>query len=131
MATIIAATPARVPGLLLRPVHWPEEAHLIADINNTIRLAAGSLFVITVEMLRSFCDDLVNGDPAADLQLAEVDGRPVGDVRVQWTDETQGDRVRLAALFVTPGAPAGSFAALSDWIITRHRDVARASGAGA
>ena len=81
MATIVAATPALVPGLLL--------------------------------------------------QLAEVDGRPVGHARVQWTDENRGDRVHSAALLVTADALAGSFAALLDWIIARHLDVARASGAEA
>src|SRR5512140_3733091 len=128
MAILVSHTPTRVPGLLLRPVRWPEEAGLIAEINNTSRLAAGSLFVITVEMLRSFYDHLVNSDLAADLRLAEVDGRPVGYVRVQWTDENRGDRVHAAALFVTPDAPAGSFAALLDWVMARHLDVARAQG---
>ena len=41
MTTVVAATPTLVPGLLLRPVRWPEEAHRIADINNTSRLADG------------------------------------------------------------------------------------------
>jgi hypothetical protein len=131
MATLGAATPAFVPGLLLRPVRWPEEAHLIADINNTSRLAADSLFVVTVEMLRSFYDHLVNSDLAADLRLAEVDGRPVGHGRVQWTGENRGGRVHSAALFVTADVPAGSAAALSDWISARHLDVARANGAEA
>jgi GNAT superfamily N-acetyltransferase len=128
MTTVVAATPTLVPGLLLRPVRWPEEAHRIADINNTSRLADGSLSVITVEMLRSPYDHLVNSDLAADLRLAEVDGRPVGYARVQWTDENRGDRVHSAALFVTPDAPAGSFAVLLDWILARHLDVARAQG---
>ncbi len=129
MKTILAgAVPTAVPGLLLRPVRWPEEAQLIADVNNASRLAAGSLFVITVEMFRSFYDHLVNSDLAADLRLAEVDGRPVGYVRVEWTDENRGDRVHSAALFVTSDAPVGSFAALLDWIMARHLDVARAQG---
>src|SRR5450759_1010664 len=81
MTTPGSRTPSRVPGLLLRPVRWPEEAHLIADITNASRLAAGSLFVITVAMIRSFYDHLVNSDLATDLRLAEVDGTPVGYVR--------------------------------------------------
>src|SRR5450759_4952025 len=128
MTTPGSRTPSRVPGLLLRPVRWPEEAHLIADITNASRLAAGSLFVITVAMIRSFYDHLVNSDLATDLRLAEVDGTPVGYVRVEWTDENRGDRVHLAALFVTPEAPAGSFAALLDWIMVRHLEIAHAQG---
>jgi mycothiol synthase len=126
--TAVVTTPTSVPGLLLRPVRWPEEAHLIADITNASRLAAGSLFVITVAMIRSFYDHLVNSDLATDLRLAEVDGTPVGYVRVEWTDENRGDRVHLAALFVTPEAPAGSFAALLDWIMVRHLEIAHAQG---
>src|SRR5450759_1163729 len=102
MTTPGSRTPTRVPGLLLRPVIWPEEAQLMVDITNASRLAAGSLFVITVAMIRSFYDHLVNSDLATDLRLAEVDGTPVGYVRVEWTDENRGDRVHLAALFVTP-----------------------------
>ena len=128
MTTVLVATPTLVPGLLLRPVRWPEEAQLIVDVNNASRLAAGSLFVITGEMIGSFYDHLVNSDLAADLRLAEADGRPVGYVRVEWTDENRGDRVHSAALFVTPEAPAGSFTALLDWIMARHLRVARAQG---
>ena len=129
MTTLVAAVVTLVPGLVLGPFRRPEEAHLIARINNTSRLGAGSLFVVTVEMLRSSPDHLVNSDLAADLRLAEVDGRPVGHVRVQWTDENRGGRIPSASLFVTPDAPAGSVSALLDWILARHLDVARASGA--
>jgi mycothiol synthase len=129
MKTTLAGTiPTSVPGLLLRPVRWPEEAHLMTDVNNASRLAGGSLFVITVEMIRSFYDHLVNSDLAIDLRLAEVDGRPVGYVRVEWTDENRGDRVHSAALFVTPDAPAGTFAALLDWGLFRHLGIAEAQG---
>jgi ribosomal protein S18 acetylase RimI-like enzyme len=128
MTTLATATPTLVPGLLLRPVAWPEEAQLVAEVNNASRLAAGSLFVITGEMIRSFYGHLVNSELATDLRLAEADGRPVGYVRVEWTDENRGDRVHSAALFVTPDAPAGSFAALLDWIMARHVEVARAQG---
>jgi ribosomal protein S18 acetylase RimI-like enzyme len=128
MKTLTSPTATAVPGLLLRPATWPEEAHLVVDVNNASRLAAGSLFVITVEMIRSFYDHLVNSDLATDLRLAEVDGTPVGYVRVEWTDENRGDRVHSAALFVTPDAPAGCFAVLLDWILARHLEIAHDQG---
>ncbi len=129
MTTTIAGTiPTSVPGLLLRPVRWPEEAQLIADVNNASRLAGGSLFVLSVDMIRTDYAHLVNSDLAADLRLAEADGRPVGYVRVEWTDENRGDRVHSAALFVTPDAPAGAFTALLDWNIARHLEIARGQG---
>ena len=74
MKTTLAGTiPTSVPGLLLRPVRWPEEAQLIADVNNASRLAGGSLFVLNVEMVRTDYAHLVNSDLAADLRLAEAD----------------------------------------------------------
>ena len=128
MQTLGSATRTRVPGLVLRPLAWPEEAQLLVDVNNASRLAGGSLFVMNVEVLRSFYDHLVNSDIDADLRLAEVGGRPVGYVRVEWRDEHRGDRVHSAALFLAPDAPAGSFAALLEWILARHVEIARAQG---
>jgi len=40
----VGTIPTFVPGLLLRPVRWPEEAQVIVEFNNAIRLAGGSLF---------------------------------------------------------------------------------------
>src|SRR5450759_1853070 len=93
--TTVGTIPTSVPGLLLRPVRWPEDAHLIADANNASRLAGGSLFVLSVEMLRSDYAHLVNCDLSTDLRLAEAGGRPVGYVRVEWADENRGDRVTV------------------------------------
>ena len=126
--TAVGPIPTSVSGLLLRPVRWPEEAQLVADVNNASRHAAGSRFVLSVEMIRAGYAHLVNCDLAADLRLAEADGRPVGYVRVSWTDENRGDRVHAAALFVTPEAPTASFAALLDWIMARHLEIAHALG---
>ena len=126
--TAVETTPTSVPGLLLRPVRWPEEAQLIVDIDNASRLAGGSLFVLNVELIRASYDHLANSDLAADLRLAEADGLPVGYVRVRWRDENRGDRVHSAVLFVTPEAPAGSFAALLDWILARHLEIASTQG---
>ena len=82
--------PDRRPGLLLRPVRWPEEARIVVDVNNAARLAAGSLSVMTVEGIRSFYDHLVNSDLADDLRLAEVDGRP-------WATSASSGATRTAA----------------------------------
>jgi ribosomal protein S18 acetylase RimI-like enzyme len=109
-------------------VIWPEEAQLIVDVNNASRLAGGSLFLMNVEVIRAYYDHLVNCDLAADLRLAEADGRPVGYVRVDWLDENRGDRVHGAALFVTPDEPLGAFGALLDWILARHLEIAAAQG---
>ena len=41
--TAVGTIPTSVPGLLLRPVRWPEEAQLLVAFNNAIRPAGGSL----------------------------------------------------------------------------------------
>lgn len=120
--------PTAVPGLLLRPARWPEEAQAIVDINNAARGAGGGIGLITLDSILAYYGNLVNSDLAADLRLAEAGGRPVGYVRTEWNDEFRGARVHAAALFVTPDAPAGSFAALLDWILGRHREIIEAQG---
>ena len=126
--TTAGTTSDSLRGLLLRPVRWPEEAQLIVDVNNASRLAGGSRFLLNVDMIRADYAHLVNSDLEADLRLAEAGGRPVGYVRVEWTDENRGDRVHAAALFVTPEAPAGSFASMLDWILIRHLEIADSQG---
>jgi ribosomal protein S18 acetylase RimI-like enzyme len=113
--------PTSVPGLLLRPVRWPEEAATIIEINNATRLAAGSLAVLTVEGIVAYYGHLVHSDLATDLRIGQVDGRPVAYVRVEWRDENRGDRAFNTAIFKAPDAPAGTFAALLDWAIARSR----------
>jgi ribosomal protein S18 acetylase RimI-like enzyme len=120
------ATPTSVPGLLLRPVRWPEEAATLNDVNNAARLAAGSLAVMTVEGLRTYYDHLQNSDLATDLRIGEVDGRPVAYVRVEWRNEHRGDRAFSTAIFHAPDAPAGTYAVLLDWALARHRENAAA-----
>jgi ribosomal protein S18 acetylase RimI-like enzyme len=117
----VGATPTAVPNLLLRPARWPEEAAVLIDVNNAMRASGGSLAVLTVEGLRAYYDHLENCDIATDLRIGEVDGRPVAYVRVEWRDEHRGDRVFSTAVFRAPDAPAGTFAALLDWAIARHR----------
>lgn len=114
-------TPTDVPGLLLRPASWPEEAAVLVDVNNAMRTAGGSLAVMTHEALRAYYDHLENSDLATDLRIGEVDGHPVAYVRVEWRDELRGDRAFGTALFRAPDAPAGTFAALLDWAMARHR----------
>ncbi len=120
-ASPVGIIPASVPGLLLRPARWPEEAATLIEVNNSSRLAAGSLAVMTVEGMLSYYAHLENSDLSDDLRIGEVDGRPVAYVRVEWRDEHRGDRAFGTAIFATPDAPPGTFGALLDWAIVRHR----------
>jgi len=120
----VGAIPTSVPGLLLRPVRWPEEAATLNDINNAGRLATGNLEVLSVEGLLHSYTHLVHCDLATDLRVAEHEGRPVAYVRVEWQDENSGGRNHVQGLFTRPDAPAGTFEAILDWAETRSRAVA-------
>ncbi len=125
VATIpVGATPTSVPGLLLRPVRWPEEAATLADINNAGRIATGNLELVTVEGIRNRYAHLVHCDLATDLRLAEHQSRPVAYVRAEWQVETRGGRNHVQGLFTRPDAPAGTLEAILEWAEARSREVA-------
>src|SRR5512142_2643728 len=90
-----SVVPTRVPGLLLRPVRWPEEASILMDINNAGRLASGQLGLLSLEGMVNYYSHLPHCDLATDLRIAEHDGRPVGYARVDWDDEVRGDRAHV------------------------------------
>ncbi len=119
-----SASPTPVPGLLLRPVRWPEEAPALIDINNAGSIATGNLEVLSVEGIRNRYAHLVHSDLSTDLRLAEHDGRPVAYVRVEWQDETRDGRIHAQALITRPDAPAGTFEAILDWGEARSRAIA-------
>jgi mycothiol synthase len=123
-ANAMAVTPTAIPGLILRPVRWPEEAQLVADVNNAGRLAAGNLEVLTLDGFLLSYGNLVNCDLATDLRLAEHESRPVAYTRVEWRIENRGDRVHFQGLFTTPEAPDGTLEAILDWAEARSRAVA-------
>ena len=120
----VGATPTSVPGLFLRPAHWPEEAAILTDINNAGRLATGNLEVLSVEGILNDYAHLVHCELACDLRVAEHEGRPVAYVRVEWQDETRGERSHFQGLFTRPDAPAGTLEAILDWAEARSRAVA-------
>ncbi len=125
-ALLVGATPTSVPGLLLRPVRWPEEAATLNDINNAGRIATGNLEVLSVEGILNNYAHLANCDLATDLRLAEHHARPVAYVRVDWRAENVGGRHHFQGLFTRPDAPAGTFEAILDW--SEARSVANAAG---
>jgi mycothiol synthase len=118
------ATPTTVPGLLLRPVRWPEEAATLNDINNAGRIATGNLEVLSVEGILNSYAHLVHCDLGTDLRIAVHDGRPVAYVRVEWRDETRGGRHHFQGLFTRPDAPAGTLETILDWAEARSMVVA-------
>ena len=125
-AVPVGTTPTAVPGLLLRPARWPEEAAVLNDINNAGRIATGNLEVLSVEGILNSYAHLVHCDLATDLRIADHDGRPVAYVRVEWQDEMRGGRHHFQGLFTRPDAPTGTLEAILDW--AEARTIAIAAG---
>ena len=123
-ASPVGASPTSVPGLLLRPVRWPEEAAVLNDINNAGRIATGNLEILSVEGILNDYAHLVHCDLATDLRVAEHEGRPVAYVRVEWRDEMRGERSHGQVLATRPDAPEGTFEAILDWAQERSRAIA-------
>jgi ribosomal protein S18 acetylase RimI-like enzyme len=125
MATAVhGITPTAVPGLLIRPVRWPDEAATLTNIHNAGSLAAGKLQVVSVEEFVNDYAHLEHSDLATDLRLAELEGRPVAYVRVGWRDETAGGRLHDQGMFLLPEAPAGTLEAILGWSEGRSRNIA-------
>ena len=66
--------------------------------------------VETPEALASSYDHLDRCDPATDILVAEVDGRPVGYSRVWWDQEPDGPRVYRQVCFLDPATAAAASA---------------------
>jgi ribosomal protein S18 acetylase RimI-like enzyme len=94
------------------------------DINNAGRIATGNLEVLTIEGILNSYAHVTNCDLATDLRLAELEGRPVAYVRVEWRDEMRGERNHFQGLFTRPDAPAGTFEVILDWAEARSRAIA-------
>jgi mycothiol synthase len=99
-----------------------------ADLARIITASAqgeGDDRVETAEGIASGYDHLDRCDPARDLLVAEIDGRPVGYSRVWWDQEADGPRIYRQVCFLDPdygGRGIGS--ALFAWNDARLREIA-------
>jgi GNAT superfamily N-acetyltransferase len=76
----------------------------MTEANNAMRLAAGSIELMTVEMIEAQYANLSHSDPERDVFVAELGGRIVGYARSEQADTTDGVREHMAIVFAEPGA---------------------------
>jgi mycothiol synthase len=92
-STDTAAAAAEIPGLVLRPYAGEADLPEIARLQNAEYAADGiraRTSVAELEPVYRHASDKF--DASRDVILAEVDGRPVGFVQVDWVDTTDGLR---------------------------------------
>ena len=115
----------QLDGVVFRPFHGPSDYPAFARIITACAAGEGNDRVETAEGIASGYDNLERCDPARDLLVAEVDGRPIAYSRVWWDDETDGPRTYTQVCFVDPAFGArGVGSALFTWSEERLREIA-------
>jgi ribosomal protein S18 acetylase RimI-like enzyme len=114
-----------VPGLSFRAFRGAEDYPAMAAVNMAARLAAGVEEIVTVEMLAAQYAHLTNSDVRDDLRIVELRGEPVGYVRVEWSDQTDGSRSYEIRLLLRPELRDGPIdEAMMDWAEARIAQIA-------
>jgi mycothiol synthase len=98
------AEPPAIPGLRLRAFRGPEDFPQMLAVKTAAEAADGVDQPASLEDFAHTYDHLENCDPAADLVLAEIDGRLAAYSRVTWWEEYTGARRYQAFCFVAPTA---------------------------
>jgi mycothiol synthase len=103
MKTDTAAPPAVSSGLVLRPFAGPADYPALVRIQNAEWEADGVRGRSTVaEMAAWWGHPSEQFDPARDVTVVEVDGRPVAFGQLDWIDATDGVREYRSRCFVDP-----------------------------
>jgi mycothiol synthase len=103
------------------PADYPELARIITVHSK----GEGDDRVETAKSIASGYEHLENCDPARDIVVVEVDGRPVGYTRVFWEQEVDGPRVYRMFCFLDPAFMGrGIGTALVEWEMSRLREIA-------
>lgn len=82
-----------IPGLVVRHFRDAADFAAIAHIFSQAGKADGNTWLTTPEMIQEHYTRLNNSDLHQDLVLVEIDGAPVAYARVEWWDESAGNRI--------------------------------------
>jgi mycothiol synthase len=105
MTTDAAARAAEIPGLAVRPYAGEADHPAMARIQNAEYEADGVRARISVPELDAWLRHPSDQfDPARDMRIAELDGRPVAYAWTDWVDTTDGLREYRSRGFVEPAA---------------------------
>jgi mycothiol synthase len=120
-----AALLPTLAGLRLRHFRGPDDFPGMAAANMAMRVACRAEESVTVETLANQYAHLSNSDLDRDLAIVELDGRVVGYVRVEWSDQNDGSRSYDNICFLDPAVRGrGIGTAMLRWSETRRREIA-------
>lgn len=124
VATHVTELP-QLEGVAFRHFRGQADYADLARIITAHSKGEGDDRVETPEGIASGYDHLDNCDPARDLVVVEVDGRPVGYTRVFWEQEVGGPRVYRMFCFLDPAYRGrGIGTALVEWDMSRLSEIA-------
>ena len=125
MSAVSLAPFPRLHGVDFRTFRGRADYSHLARLITACSRGEGADRVETAEGIASGYDHLQRCDPARDIVVAEVDGRPVAYSRVWWDQEPDGPRVYGHLCFVDPAhGGRGIGKALFDWNEARLREIA-------
>ena len=102
-ATDAAVPAAEIPGLVVRPYAGAADLPEIVRLTNADLAHDGIRERVTLEDFAAIFRHASDGfDAARDVLMAEIDGRAVGTVRVDWIDTTDGLREHRSRGAVDP-----------------------------
>jgi GNAT superfamily N-acetyltransferase len=115
----------QLDGVVFRTFAGPGDYAHLARIITAWSKGVGDERVETAEGIASGYEHLERCDPARDLVVVELDGRPVAYSRVWWDEEADGPHVYKHFCFVDPAAGGrGIGAKLFSWNEERIREIA-------
>ena len=91
-----------LPPLTWRNLRGPADYRVLADIGRRCNLADHVDDVLTIEAIANEMEHPVNFDPAVDVLIAEIEGRPIAWQQTGWRPEDDHHRYLLKG-FVSPG----------------------------
>lgn len=113
-----------VPGLRFRPYAGERDILGMVAVNMAVRLANRVEEIVTVERMANQYANLTNCDPARDLAIVELEGRIVGYMRVDWSDQDDGSRSYDLTCLLDPAVLGrGIGSAMLAWGESRLREI--------
>jgi len=118
-------TITQLRGVAFRPFRGAADYPDFARIITASAKGEGNDRVETAETIAPGYENLERCDPARDLLIAEVDGRPVAYSRVWWDQEADGPRIYRQICFLDPAVGGrGIGSALLAWNEDRLHEIA-------
>ena len=87
----------------IRPFRGEPDLPGMVEAGNAMRIAAGSIELVTLEGMTSQYANLTGSDPGRDVFVAELGGHIVGYARVEQSDPIDGVREYMAVVLAEPG----------------------------